>query len=294
LASLRSQALGERIVYFYVVGDDRKLVGVVPTRRLLMTDPLAAVASIMVGNVIALPASATVRDASEMLLKHKLLALPVVDAEGRLEGVADVGMFTGDLSAVVARRQADDVFQLIGARVGRPPTTWSGFGDRFPWLLCNVAGGLIAALIAGLYESLLEAVIVLALFMPVVLAVSESVSMQSVTLTLQSLHGARIDWRFLVRAMRRELATVVLIGLACGAVIGGVAWTWKGSLRVGAAIAAAVTLAMTTAALLGVALPGMLRAIRRDPRIASGPIVLASADFVTLIFYFNIAEWLLQ
>lgn len=294
LTFLRSQSLGERIVYFYVIDDDRRLVGVVPTRRLLMTDPRAPIASIMVADVISVPASATVRDASEILLRHKLLALPVLDAGRRLEGVADVTMFTGDLSTIAERRQADDVFQLIGAHVVRPATAWRGFVDRFPWLLCNVAGGLIAALIAGLYEGLLEVVIALALFIPVVLAVSESVSMQSVTLTVQSLHAARADWRFLVTAMRRELATAVLIGLACGALIGGVAWMWKGSLLVGLTLAATVTLAMTTAALLGVVLPGLLHANRRDPRIASGPIVLALTDFVTLIFYFNVAKWLLR
>ena len=80
LAFLRGQALGERIVYFYVVDAAGKLVGVVPTRRLLMADPGTPVALIMVRDVLALPTSATVRDASEMFLKHRLLALTVIDA----------------------------------------------------------------------------------------------------------------------------------------------------------------------------------------------------------------------
>jgi magnesium transporter len=294
LAFLRVQPLGERIVYFYVIDAEGTLVGVVPTRRLLMADPGTSIANIMVRDVLTLPTSATIREASEMFLKHRLLALPVVDAAGHLHGVADVAIVTGELANVTARENADDVFQLIGARASRPASAWRGFLDRFPWLLCNIAGGLIAALIAGWYESLLDAVIVLALFIPVVLAVSESVAMQSVTLTLQNLHGTRADLGFLLRALRREILTAGFLGAGCGAAIGAVVWGWKGAPMVALAIMFTVVMAMTTAALLGVALPGALRALRRDPRIASGPIVLALTDFVTLIFYFNVARWLLD
>ncbi len=294
LESLRAQPLGERIVYFYVVDADGKLVGVVPTRRLLMAEPRTLVADIMNRSVLTLATSATVRDASQTFLKHRLLALPVVDAAGHLHGVADVAMLTGDLTDEAARQNADDVFQLIGAHATQPASAWRGFLDRFPWLLCNICGGLIAALIVGWYESLLDAVIVLALFIPVVLAVSESVAVQSVTLTLQSLHGARADLRFLLKALRRELVTAVLLGAGCGAVLGTVVWAWKGAPRVAAVILVTVTMAMGTAALLGVALPAALRALRRDPRIAAGPIVLALTDFVTLIFYFNVAGWFLR
>ena len=294
LAFLRGQALGERIVYFYVVDAAGKLVGVVPTRRLLMADPGTPVAHIMVRDVLALPTSATVRDASEMFLKHRLLALPVIDAAGQLHGAADVAMLTGDLADVTARENAEDVFQLIGATASQPSSAWRGFLDRFPWLLCNIGGGLIAALIAGWYESLLDAVILLALFIPVVLAVSESVAMQSVTLTLQSLHGRRADLWFLLKVLRRELLTAGSLGAGCGAVVGAIVWGWKGAPMVAAVITLTVTMAMTTAALLGVALPGALRAMRRDPRIAAGPIVLALTDFLALIFYFNVARWLLE
>jgi magnesium transporter len=294
LAFLRTQALGERIVYFYVVDADERLVGVVPTRRLLMADLNTSVDDIMVTGVTTLPSWATLRDASAMFLEHHLLALPVVDAEGRLHGVADVGILAGEIANLAARQNADDVFQLIGARATQPQSAWRGFLDRFPWLLCNIGGGLVAALIAGFYESLLDAVLVLALFIPVVLAVSESVGMQSVTLTLQSLHGADAGWPFLLRALRRELRTAILLGASCGAVVGAVVWGWKGTVAVATAIAATVTMAMATAAILGVALPVAFRALRRDPRIAAGPVVLALTDFVTLIFYFNIAGWLLR
>jgi magnesium transporter len=158
----------------------------------------------------------------------------------------------------------------------------------------NVMGGLAAALIAGMYESLLHAAVVLALFIPVVLALAESVSIQSVTITLQQLHGRDPGWAVFVRALRREAATATLLGLACGSIVGFTVWAWKGTPDVAVAILAVITLSMLTACLLGVGLPTALRVLERDPRIASGPVVLASADLITLLLYFNLAAAVLR
>jgi hypothetical protein len=95
-------------------------------------------------------------------------------------------------------------------------------------------------------------------------------------------------------ALRRELITAGFLGAGCGAVIGAAVWGWKGAPMVAAVIMLTVAMTVTRAALLGVALPGALRALRRDPRIAAGPIVLALTDFLALIFYFNVARWLLE
>ncbi len=291
---VRQQGLGERIVYFYVVDVAGRLVGVIPTRRLLTAEPDASIASLMVRDVVALPTNATIRDASQAFVKHKLLALPVVDDGGHLHGVADVGLFAGDVTDISARQNAQDIFQMIGLHISKTVTPWAGFRDRFPWLLSNIAGGLIAALIAAAYESLLNRIIILALFMPVVLALSESISMQSVTLTLQSLRHATIDWQLLRHGLWLEMRTAGLLGLASGTIIGSVATAWKGEPAIGVALALTMTLAMTLAAVFGVALPTSLRALSRDPGIAAGPIVLALADFATLLVYFNIGTLLLR
>lgn len=289
LASLRAQPLGERIIYFYVVDATGRLVGVVPTRRLLMAPPEDRLASLMVRDLITLPADVTVGQASEMFMKHRFLAFPVVDSAGVLHGVADVGMFTGELSDIAERQSAEDAFQLIGIHLVAGLGPWAGFRDRFPWLLTNVAGGLMAAAVTSLYESLLNAVVVLALFVPVVLALAESVSIQSVTLTLRSLHDRQHSLLPRGRSLAKESLTAALLGLACGAIVGGVAGIWQQDLLLGLVILSAITASMVTASLLGVILPSTLRWLRRDPAIASGPIVLASADLLTLIFYFNLA-----
>jgi len=294
LSALRRQTLAEPILYVYAVDEDGRLHGLVPMRRLLGALPTRTIASLMQPRVVTVPASATVGQARAQLLEHGVLALPVIGTLGRMYGVVDVTLFAGDLPDPERQRPgSDDLFQLIGLHLSTAASGWPGFRDRFPSLLWSVAGGLLAALIASWYQSLIETVIVLALFLPVVLSLSESVSLQSVTLTLQSLRGRRSDWRQLRGPLWREVPTATLLGAGCGALIGGIAWAWQGRPWLAAAITATVTCAVVVAALIGVVLPGLLRAFRRDPHVASGPLVLAVTDFVTLLLYFGIATALL-
>jgi len=290
LRSLRSQELGEKIVYFYVVDAEGCLKGIVPTRRLLMSDPDALVAAIMSPKVLSLPAWATVRDASDLFLEHRFMALPVVDSENHLHGIVDVSLFTDQVSEA---RVAEEAFQLIGIHLVTGLGPLAGFKDRFPWLTANIAGGLLAAFVTSLYESMLDAVVVLALFIPVVLALAESVSIQSVTLTLQSLRGPEQAVIPKGRSISKEIVTALMLGLACGGVVGGAASLWQGSWPLGLMITGAITLSMITASVFGIVLPATLHWLRRDPTIAAGPIVLALADLVTLLFYFNLAGMLL-
>jgi magnesium transporter len=293
LGTIREQGGAGEALYLYVVDHDERLIGVVPTRRLLLAAPDERIAALTVREVVVVPSWATVLIAAEYFVSHKLLAFPVVDDHGRLLGVVDVGLFTKEVIGF-AKQSFDDIFQIIGVHATAGTSSVAAFRDRFPWLMCNVGGGLLAAFLAGWYESLLEAVVLLALFIPVVLALAESVSIQSVTLTLQGLHGGPLDWRVFGRAIRREFATAVLLGAGCALLVGGAAWLWRGEAGAALAIGGAIWLSMITACLIGLIFPTTLHALRLDPRIAAGPIVLASADLLTLLFYFNLAGWLLR
>jgi magnesium transporter len=292
LAALRARTTASEVLYLYVIDDEGRLSGVVPTRALLSAAPEVRLRDIMLPDVVAIPDWATVLIAAEYFVSKKFLAFPVVSGDGVLVGQVDVSIFTDEVISH-ARRSFDDIFQIIGVRATAGRTAWSGFLDRFPWLLTNVAGGMICAWIASQYEGLLDVVVVLALFIPVVLALAESVSIQSVTLTLQGLHSSGATWALVGPALRREFITAGLLGLGCGTIVGGVAGVWKGSLLLAVAVGGAIAASMVTASLLGLLLPTLLHAARRDPKIAAGPIVLASADLCTLLIYFNLAAFLL-
>src|SRR5262249_41450352 len=194
------------IIYFYVVDEATRLQGVAPTRRRLLTPPDKPVADVMVRPVVALPAEATVLEACEFFIQHRLLAFPVVDAERRLLGVVDVELYTDEIGQLGDPNIRDDLLQLIGVHAirARHDSPLPAFRNRFPWLGCNVAAGILAAFLTGAFEGVLNRAVALAFFIPVVLNLAESVSSQSVSLALQALHGRRPTWQSMLQKLRTE------------------------------------------------------------------------------------------
>lgn len=295
LASIRERQAEERILYFYVVDDEGRLQGVVPTRRLLLNSLDKPIADIMIAQVVAIPMTATVLDACEFFMLHQLLAFPVVDEEKRLLGMVDVELYTQELGDLDRSERHNDLFQLIGVHLAQAQAAspLAAFRGRFPWLLCNIAGGILAALLSGLYADELQRVVALALFIPVVLALAESVGIQSVSLALQILHGRQPLWPDLLKRMRREGMVGLLLGGASGLLVGLSAWAWLGQWRMVLCLLGGIAGGVAAAAVLGVAIPNLLRLLRRDPQVAAGPIALAVSDMIVLLIYFNLARWLL-
>lgn len=295
LTAVRQAKPAGRIVYFYAVDAEGRLVGVVPTRRLLLGEPDTPVSQVMVADPVTLPASATVADACEMFFRHRFLALPIVGPGCRLLGVIDVELYADELSDLARREEAEDLFQLIGVRLQevRSASIPTALARRFPWLLSNIGGGLLCAFLAGLYDDLLQQVVALALYITVTLAIAESVSIQSLTLTLQGHQGLRVGLRDLLRSMGREGITALALGLLCGALVGVTALLWQRDVWLAAVLMASFGMAVTAAGLYGRLVPALLGLLRRDPKVASGPIVLAVTDLTTLTIYFNTATLVL-
>lgn len=294
LAELRRRPPPARIVYFYVVDDENRLKGVIPARSLLLSPPEARVAEIMLPNVVAVPVGATVLDACEFFVLHRFLAFPVVDSEKRLVGAIDVELYTDELLELSGGIN-DDLFQLVGMHLARArqPGTVAAFRMRFPWLACNIAGGIAAAMLSGIFREQLEQVVALVLFIPVVLALAESVSIQSVSLALQLLHGRSPSWALILKKLRRELLIGLMLGAASGLVVGMAALAWLGQPRLALSVLGGIAAGVTASAVLGAATPNLLRRFKLDPQVAAGPIVLAITDLMTLLCYFNVARWLL-
>jgi len=296
LHSIREQPPEGRILYFYVVDDQNRLVGVVPTRRLLLSSVDTALKEIMVDKVITIPSTANVLDACEFFLLHRLLAFPVVDEHHRMLGTVDIELYTQELADLEKREASDDLFQLIGVHVSESQlgSPWLAFRDRFPWLSANIGGGILAAFLTNLYEVELQKAVALALFIPVVLALAESVAIQSVSLSLQSLHRRQPTWKTVIGRLKVEAQTGLLLGMACALVVSLVSVVWLGQWRVALSLLGGIAGGVTAAALIGVAMPNILRMFNREPQVASGPVALALTDMVTLMVYFTLARLLLM
>jgi magnesium transporter len=295
LEAIRQQPPKGRVIYFYVVDNENRLQGVVPTRRLLLNSLDKKVADIMVREVITISLHASVLDACEFFTLHRLLAFPVVDEDRHIVGVVDVELYTTELSELDRSERNDYLFQLVGVHLteAQQSKPLIAFRSRFPWLLCNIAGGILAAFLAGVFEGELQRAVTLALFIPVVLALAESVSIQSVSLALRVLQSQHPSWASILRRLRSEVLLGLLLGGTSGLLVAGVAFVWLGQASVGLCILGGIAGGVTGAAVIGVAMPNLLHRLELDPQVAAGPIALAVSDMVTLLIYFNLARWLL-
>lgn len=298
LAQIRERGAAQQIIYFYVVDSEQRLVGVLPTRRLLLAAPDARLQDIMIGRVVTIPETATVLEACEMFLMHKFLAFPVVTAERRLVGVINVGMFsqfTEEALGMSERAHLEEVFERIGFHVAevQSASPVKAFRLRMPWLLATLGGGIGCAFVSGCYETTLAARIILAFFLTMVLGLSESVSAQSVTVTVETLRGRAPNRTWFLRAMRKESLSALMLGGTCGLVVSVVAWLWRGQLAPALVIGGSITVSMVVACLIGLAVPAVLHRFKLDPKIAAGPVSLAIADLCTLLIYLNLATFTL-
>lgn len=282
------------IKYLYVVDSSNCLIGVLPTRRLLYASLETFVKDIMISPVLKIIHTATFGQAAALMRSNKLLALPVVDSENKILGIVDV---TGKNSAfldIERRETLDRIFQLVGVHLDLKPnaSVFIKLKDRFPWLICNIISGVVAALLVGIFDDLLQTVVVLTFFIPVVLALAESVAMQSLTISVQKLKliTAGRTSRLSVKRSTRELFIGGLLGFLSGGLVALTAQVWKGDIKVSLIIAATICLGCAYGALFGYIIPQVVHRLNMDIKISSGPAALALTDLFTIVSYMMIAQ----
>lgn len=291
LNQIRNSSPDTQVLYFYVVSSSGVLEGVVSTRALLTAPLEACLSTIMDTRVRSVPVDADIEDVMTDFMLLKYLALPVVDREHKILGVIDVSVFTQNISEVLSRDSADDVFETIGFHLSqiKGASPLKAFRYRFPWLIATIASGVICALMASRFENILAASIILSFFMTLVLGLGESVSMQSMTVTIQALRAQRPTMQWFGREFLKELATAALLGLASGIAVGLVVLLWKGQILPALVIGGSMVLTLTVASLTGLLIPAVLHALKLDPKVAAGPLTLGIADLFTIFIYLSLA-----
>jgi len=294
LQEIRKHRVDEKIFYFYVVDEERHLKGVVSTRSLLLSPAKRRIHEIFDDHIIYISEDHTLREAMELLTSHRLLALPVVDKEERLLGIIDIQLYLEEAVDVAkAKRSSTDLFQVLGLSLeeGKTRSTWFSYKSRMPWIFCNMIGGIACAIISRVFELVLLEVILLAMFIPLVLTLSESISMQSMTYSLQIIHRPKISWRRILYRILTEWKMVFLLALTCGGIVGGLSLFWGEGYHPALAIAAGIILSVTISGVVGAAIPLLLHARKLDPKVAAGPVVLMFADVITTTIYLGLSTW---
>ncbi|MBS0604246.1 MAG: magnesium transporter [Verrucomicrobia bacterium] len=295
LTSLRRRKIDEKIIYFYVIDDEGRLQGIVPTRQLLLKERHCTIKEIMLHSVVRLKEDQTLEEAMELLSTHHLLALPVVDKEQRFLGVIDVQMYLEESFDIADARHSNDVFQILGLtlEMGKRKSPWKSYRIRMPWILCNMAGGIACAAISFLYQAVLAKVLLLAMFIPLILTLSESIAMQSMTQSLHLVRQPNISSRRVLHRILLEGKMVVLLALTCGIAIGLISLLWGGGFMPSLTIASSLFVSITLSASAGASVPLLLYSRSLDPKVASGPVVLMFSDVITTTIYLSLATWLL-
>jgi magnesium transporter len=273
---------------------------VLPTRRLLTAPLDTPLREIMVRQLVTIPAKATVLDACEFFVLYKFFAFPIIDENRRVVGVIDVSLFAEEVLQAGDRETrkpsvpvGDDVFEALGFHLEqvRGASPWRGFHYRFRWLLVTVTAGTVCAILAGFFEATLAKSLVIAFFLTMVLGLNESVSAQSMSVTIQALRAVPVTWRWFAAALRKEFLTALLIGLSCGALVGAIVWVWRKDVPGALVIGGSIAISLVSACLVGLCVPSLLHRFKLDPKIAAGPVTLALADTFALVIYFTSA-WL--
>jgi magnesium transporter len=276
------------VFYCYALDDAGRLAGVVPVRRLLTAARGTRVSEVYSPNVIALPADGNRALLEDFFATYRFLAFPVVDADRRLVGVVQADAFSDQVMGEYEGRVRHDWLASLGVSEQEERAGPLGIVRlRLPWLLFTVASGLVSAFITGRFRHTVEEILALAFFVPVVLLVAESVGMQTSAVTVSSLSSDMPPP--LRQLLWREVRAAVLLGIACGALVGGACVAWLRNPQFAIVLGATMTLTVTTAAVLAVGVPGLFRRFGIDPALAAAPLTLAVTDNLTLLTYLTIA-----
>ncbi len=304
IAYLRRQARGdvETVYYVYVLDASQRLLGVVSFRQLFAARPHTLIEELMERDLRTVREGTDQEEVSRLVSDSDLLAVPVLDALGRMRGVITVD----DVVDVVEEEATEDV-QLIG---GSEPldmpyleaSIWRVLRKRGGWLVVLLLGQMLTATAMGRFQDELASAVVLALFIPLVISSGGNSGSQASTLVIRSLTTgeARLaDWW---RVLRREL----LIGALLGGLLGVIGFArvalWDATFhsygehapRVAVIVGVSLLGVVLWGSLTGAMLPFLLRRLKLDPASASAPLVATIIDVTGIVLYFSLASFVLR
>ena len=280
------------VQYVYVVGGGGELLGVLPLRDLLLARRQRAVESLMIRNPICVPARAPLEEVIDLFENHAFVGMPVVDEGGSLVGVLlredvdEARMDRADLNALKARG-------IVGGDELRSFPLMLRSRRRLAWLAVNIVLNIAAASVIVIYEQTLQAVIALAVFLPIISDMSGCSGNQAVAVTLRELTLGVTKPNEIARVLFKESSLGLINGVVLGLLIGAVAWVWKGSLALGIVVGAALALNTVVAVCIGGAVPMVLSRIGADPALASGPMLTTITDMCGFFLVLSFATLML-
>ena len=287
-----SGEMDESILYLYVVDQERRLLGVVPIRRLVAAPPDRTCSEMMIRDPISTQPDADQEEVAQLVARYDLLAIPVTDVDGTMLGLITVD----DVIDVITEEATEDMYHLAGLSEVDRIFTPAGVSikKRLPWMLVNLGTAFIAAAVVGLFKDTIESLVVLAIFLPVVAGLGGNGGIQALTVITRAIALGEIEFSSGLRAVRKELLVGVVLGAIMGTLSAGIITLWQGNPFLGLVIFLAVVATMAVAGMLGAAVPLALKALKMDPALGSGVLVTFLADAFGFFTFLGIATLLMD
>ena len=295
LKSLQDQSEAEMVFYLYITDDDDRLVGVASLRALATTPADTILKDIMVKRVHTVRPETDQEEVAQIVAQYNYLAVPVLDEDDQLLGIVTVD----DVVDVIREEATEDFLQMAGAGKDREillKSSWENARARLPWLFASWIGGIFAASIIGTFEHLLESIIALAAFIPVIIGMGGNIGTQSSTIIVRGIATGRIEIGSELKVMWKEVRVGIILGALYGLLLGAFAKFRfiDADPMLGVVVGLSIGCSMLLAVAVGTFVPMFLRKVDVDPAIASGPFVTTSIDILGVLFYFVIAEYFLS
>jgi len=292
IAFLREWAEEEEIFYIYVVDEEEHLLGTVPLKRLIVAAQDTLIRELTDRDPIAVRTDMDQEEIAWVFAEYDLLAVPVVDEEGRLVGRVTVD----DIVEVIEAEATEDIY-VMAATSSEEREERSVLGvvrRRVPWLLVCLAGTLLSGGVIEVFHETLSRVGALLLFVPAIMAMGGNTGIQTSTVTVRRLATGAMPVGGVLGTLFRELRIALVMGLILGAVVFVVTRVWTGAMLIGGCVGLAMVAAIVFSAALGALIPLFFRGIGVDPAVASGPLITTLNDALSLGIYFTIATLLLN
>lgn len=282
----------ETVNRIFVVDDGWRLLDDIELRRFILSPPEALVADLMDHAVATIAAMADREEAVGVIRRYDQVALPVVDSEGIL-----VGIITVDDVLDVAEQEATEDFHKIGS-VGpiqgslRDAPLHVLYRRRIGWLLTLVFVNVLSGAAIANYQALIERVVALVFFLPLLIASAGNAGSQAATLMIRAMATGDVRAKDWLSLLSREAAVAGVLGGTMAAAVAAIGF-FRGGAGVAVVVASTMILVVLIGSLIGMSLPFLLNRFRLDPATASAPLVTSIADITGVVVYLSIANWYL-
>jgi magnesium transporter len=301
---LRKQARTniETLAYIYVLDEQQHLLGVVSLRELFAADATTRVRDMMHADVLFVRADQDQESVSRVFSENGLVAVPVVDAEGRVQGIVTLD----DIVDVVQEEATEDIQKMGGTEALDAPYLAVNLVEmvkkRAGWLSALFLGEMLTASAMAHFEGEIARAVVLALFVPLIISSGGNSGSQATTIVIRAMALGELRLRDFWRVARREIAAGIVLGLALGSIGFLRIVLWQAVtplygphyLLVAATVAGSLVGVVTFGTLAGSLLPFVLRRLGFDPASASAPFVATLVDVTGLVIYFSVASMILK